>query len=215
MRPAGRRRFGELHAQQRQTRIAIGEEASGGRVASPGKAARSEPLWVSGTEAAQRPSAPQTVLATPAKVAPAIANWISSGAPAGEEAVREAQLARQLHRRVRTRRVAARTVIPPAGRRSARHVPAGRPAGRRASVAGAGRRVAVAVAADALEGHRRAGRVVVGDPPREVTTTWPWVRRACSGSFQLIRRASASMPASGYGTEVNVPIVAIPVETEL
>ena len=45
--------------------------------------------------------------------------------------------------------------------------------------------------------------------------TWPSVGTPCSESFQPIRRASASIPASGNGTAVNVPIVAMPVEEEL
>ena len=93
----------------------MGEEASGGRVASPRKAARSEPLFASGTEAAQRPSGPQTASATWAKVAPGTANWISSGAPAGEEPSGKRSSPESWTGRVRMRRVAARTVMPASG----------------------------------------------------------------------------------------------------
>ena len=39
-------------------------------------------------------------------------------------------------------------------------------------------------------------------PPAEVTVTVPEVGMPCSESFQPIRRASASMPASVCATEV-------------
>src|SRR3954468_18428100 len=68
-----------------RTRIEMGDEASGGRVASPRKAARSEPEWESGTDADHVPSAAHTAPAMAANVAPGTANWISRGAPAGDE----------------------------------------------------------------------------------------------------------------------------------
>ena len=142
----------------------MGEEASGGRVASPRNAARSEPLFVSGTRAAQRPSGPQTASATCANVAPGTANWIWSGAPAGEEPSGKRSSPESWTGRVRMRRLAARTVMPGQRARVAR--------GARAQVgelgverlARAGGRVAVAVAADALERHRRPARIAVGRP---------------------------------------------------
>ena len=155
----------EPHAQQRQH---ADRDGGGGqrraRLASPRNAARSEPLWVSGTVAAQRPSGPQTASAMcgeRARPAPrtgsAAARRRATSRPgsAARPTAAPAACGRGGWRRARDpgeRAGVARGARPQVGQLGVERV------------AGAGGRVAVAVAADALERHRRAARVAVGRP---------------------------------------------------
>ena len=139
----------------------MGEEARGGRPASPRKAARIEPLWASGTLARHVPSAPQTVSAMCAERRARHRELDLERRARGRGAVREAQGARELdrpradaaargaHRDARERPGVARRARAQVGELGVERL------------AGARGRVAVAVAADALERDRRAARIAV------------------------------------------------------
>src|SRR4051794_41745680 len=94
LRPRRTRREERARRSSGRTRIAMGEEASGGRAPSPAEAARTEPLRLIGTVADQLPSARQGVAGVGEKGAPRTADSVAGGGPAGGGAAGEGGPAR-------------------------------------------------------------------------------------------------------------------------